>query len=355
MNTHANIAPRLTIAIPAYNRADFLPTLLISIAEQLVSLRPPFDARSVEVCISDNASVDATKAIVEKFSGRIPRLVYHRNNHNIGPDRNYLKAVEISSGDFCWLMGSDDRVEEGALQAVLDATVRWHDTAGFSVNMAGYDIGFLQRRDILDPFTFKSDKTFCGSHEVFANFGAYYGYLSGQVIRRDLWIDAISSGEHLKYLNAYVHVFVIGRMIQAVPKWAFLHQRCVGWRSGNDSFLSGGWYQRMAIDVIGYHDVTVGLFGKKSKTTRVMRDNIARVHAYLSFRGGKQHGQSAANIYMGAKLLTAYYWKSPVFWRKLFPLIVAPGPLCRAIYLSYVRIVRPTLRAHAERKMASER
>ena len=37
----------------------------------------------------------------------------------MGADRNYLKAVEIANGDFCWLMGSDDYVPAEAIKKVL--------------------------------------------------------------------------------------------------------------------------------------------------------------------------------------------------------------------------------------------
>jgi len=66
-----NRAPRLSIIVPAYNEARRLPATL----DRLVSFATsrPF---ATEVLVVDNASTDATKAIILEFVSRSPVLRY---------------------------------------------------------------------------------------------------------------------------------------------------------------------------------------------------------------------------------------------------------------------------------------
>ena len=100
---------RLSICIPTYNRETFLKELLDSIISQA-------DPDEVQIAISDNASSDQTKELVENIRLSYPNIAYFRWGENMGADRNYLKAVEISNGDYCWLMGSDDLIPSGAIK-----------------------------------------------------------------------------------------------------------------------------------------------------------------------------------------------------------------------------------------------
>ncbi|UUL82170.1 glycosyltransferase family 2 protein [Sphingomonas qomolangmaensis] len=335
----------LSICIPTYNRAAELPFLLDSIAAQIGALEAPWSRDSVEVVISDNASTDHIAQVVEHYRSILPSIVFIQHPQNLGADRNYLAVAEAAGGVFCWMMGSDDKIEEGALLRVLDATLQWPEAAGFSVNMVPYD-GALQQRipQHLPPFRWTDDRLVRGAETIFREFGIYYGYLSGQVIRRDLWNSVCATGEQLQYLNAYVHVLVIGRMLQKAPSWGFVHHACVGWRSGNDSFLGDGWVRRLEIDLIGYRSVTVALFGEHSPVVADIRDQLAARHNYHQFRHAKLRGESRASLARASRLLTASLWRSPVYWTKLLPWILAPGWLTHAIYEVYKTRLRPTVR-----------
>ena len=70
--------------------------------------------------------------------------------------------------------------------------------------------------------------------------GDYLGYIPGQIVHRELWNKTVAANPVEKYFNAYVHVYVIAKMLQTHPRWLYVKTPCVGWRSGNDSFLSEG-------------------------------------------------------------------------------------------------------------------
>jgi glycosyltransferase involved in cell wall biosynthesis len=104
--------PTLSLCIPTWNRAHILPPLLESIAAQW--------REEVELVVADNASSDDTAAIVKALRKRIPQLTYTRPPANRGFDANLERLVHTARGDYCWFLGSDDRVYPGAIARVLD-------------------------------------------------------------------------------------------------------------------------------------------------------------------------------------------------------------------------------------------
>ena len=59
-------APKVTVAIPTYNRAAFLRQTLAGIAAQR------FPREAFEVLVIDNNSTDETRAVVAEFAGERP-------------------------------------------------------------------------------------------------------------------------------------------------------------------------------------------------------------------------------------------------------------------------------------------
>ena len=72
-------APILTIGIPTYNRAHYLTNLLDGICRELAAGR--FDGQ-IEILISDNASADNTREVVQQYRDEFP-ISYYRNSTNI--------------------------------------------------------------------------------------------------------------------------------------------------------------------------------------------------------------------------------------------------------------------------------
>ena len=106
--------PLLTIAIPTFNRADRLKRCLEACLEQTAG-------KSVELLVSDNASEDATQAFMTEFCKKNLAVSYVRNPENIGPDRNFLNCYNCAKGEYVLLLGDDDVLLPGAVDAILEA------------------------------------------------------------------------------------------------------------------------------------------------------------------------------------------------------------------------------------------
>lgn len=91
---------KVTVAIPTYNRADFLRQTLAGIAQQ------QFPADQFEVLVLDNNSRDHTRAVVAEFAGSAPAPRYiHEPQQGLDYARN--RAIAEARGEVI-LFGDDD-------------------------------------------------------------------------------------------------------------------------------------------------------------------------------------------------------------------------------------------------------
>ena len=110
----------LTVAIPTYNRAEFLK-------RTLEVLRGQYN-EAMEILVSDNNSTDDTFQLVSMFQQSMPYLRYHRNACNLGFDANIVKLYELAMTRYIWLLGDDDLVEDRAIENILQALSKYSPT-----------------------------------------------------------------------------------------------------------------------------------------------------------------------------------------------------------------------------------
>jgi len=309
---------RLSFCIPTYNRADCIVDTLNSILVQATD--------SIEIVVCDNASTDNTATVIKEFQNKFPRLTYFRWDTNVGADRNFLKVIELATGDYCWFMSSDDIVEPNGLNTVLGALQAYKGLSGVSVN------GFTYSRDmktrtgetILVANKIGADRLFTDPDSAFSTLGEYFGYLSGQIINRELWCNVVANKDPTPYFISYVHLFVIANMVVANPCWFYSSTKCVGWRGNNDSFLSEGRYKRLEIDVLGFEKIYRDVIGEYSRGYREVMKTVCSVYVRHMVLAAKFKGAPISFYIQGLRLSIRMYWMYPVFWLKTFPLFIFP-------------------------------
>lgn len=110
------IAPLVSIGIPVYNGAKYIAETLDSILAQTLT--------DFEVIVSDNASTDNTREIVEAYIAKDSRIRYYRNESNIGAAPNYNRTFELSRGKYFHWNAHDDLIAPTYLEkcvAILEA------------------------------------------------------------------------------------------------------------------------------------------------------------------------------------------------------------------------------------------
>jgi len=92
--------PRLTIGMPIYNGERYMAETIEAILGQTFT--------DFELIVSDNCSTDGTRAVVEGFMARDPRVRYVCNETNVGAARNYNQLVGFARGELFKWAGYDD-------------------------------------------------------------------------------------------------------------------------------------------------------------------------------------------------------------------------------------------------------
>ncbi|WP_206951644.1 glycosyltransferase family 2 protein [Trinickia acidisoli] len=127
-------SPKLTIAIPTFNRAGYLRMNLERLVEEVRALPPG----QVEVLVSDNHSTDETPAVVAGVIEAGLAVRYIRNERDLGSDANIAQCFNEARGDYVQIMGDDDLYVRGTLAYVV-SLLESNDYGVLCLRPFGYD------------------------------------------------------------------------------------------------------------------------------------------------------------------------------------------------------------------------
>lgn len=91
---------KCTIAIPVYNREDFIRRAVDSALEQ--------DVPDLEILVVDNCSTDHTWDVLHTYNDSRLRLV--RNESNLGLIGNFNRCLSLAQGEYIKFLCSDDKL-----------------------------------------------------------------------------------------------------------------------------------------------------------------------------------------------------------------------------------------------------
>lgn len=158
-----------------YNGALFLAEQLQSILQQTHT--------PDEIVVVDDCSTDATPAIVAAFAAQHSIIKWHRNNINLGYNKNFEKALSLATGDVLAIADQDDVWHPQKIALLLahwpgNSPLIYSDSVGFS--------GLLPQKPRTSPFM----------HRLQGNDPrtlALYNTISGHatLIRRELLLLAL--------------------------------------------------------------------------------------------------------------------------------------------------------------------
>jgi len=97
---------KYSIAIPVYNRSDYLNRAIASCLAQTIN--------DFEVIVSDDCSSEDLLAVVRSFHD--PRIIYSRAERRLGACANHQRAVSLSKGSYVINLHSDDMLLENCLE-----------------------------------------------------------------------------------------------------------------------------------------------------------------------------------------------------------------------------------------------
>jgi glycosyltransferase involved in cell wall biosynthesis len=83
--------------------------------------------QDIEVIVTDNNSTDRTFAILEKAAQCDNRLRIFRNASNVGPVRNWARAIGHARGEYIKILWSDDLIEPDFVEKCLNVIAGRND------------------------------------------------------------------------------------------------------------------------------------------------------------------------------------------------------------------------------------
>ncbi|PQA81815.1 hypothetical protein C5F52_17495 [Limnohabitans sp. TS-CS-82] len=175
---------KLTIGIPIYNGANTISETLNSVLKNI--------PLNVEVLVSDNASTDDTRNIIESYCKKYTQITYYRNDVNLGADANFDLVVKRAAGEFVWLLGDDDEIHPNGIELILNAINSYPKISALFVNYCLYD---RKSGVCLNPKVLKIDAdVFCETADQFLNVATVYpNFISSIVVKKSRWGECSSS------------------------------------------------------------------------------------------------------------------------------------------------------------------
>jgi abequosyltransferase len=194
------MTPKLSICIPTLNRGSFIGQTLASIVGQW--------QEGVEIVIVDGGSTDNTAEVVSTFQRDYAAIRYVRRDGSIkapsneGFDRDCDHAVELSGGQYCWLMTDDDLLMPGAIARVLREAEKGYAVMVASVEIQNLDFSkvLIARRPAL-----AQDKIYPSGHwgEFAADNLTHLTFVGAVIVDRQFWLGR----NRQKYFGTgFVHV-----------------------------------------------------------------------------------------------------------------------------------------------------
>jgi glycosyltransferase involved in cell wall biosynthesis len=188
------------------NRGGFIRDTLSSILSQMPD--------ECELVVLDAGSTDDTAQIVTDLGLNYPNLHYVQQESNNGVDRDYNRAVELATGEYCWLMTDDDIMKPGAIRVILEALRR--DVSLVVVNSEAKDFSMtntVQSRMLC----IDTNRSYSPDEmdQLFMDVGNLFRYIGSVVIKRSVWLQR---EKERFYDSMFAHVGIIFQ--QALPSEA---------------------------------------------------------------------------------------------------------------------------------------
>jgi len=313
--------PLLTIAIPTFNRAQFLTELLSSIFDQLRN------EPRVELLISDNASADETPRVVQDFVERGLRIGYLRNAVNVGAEPNFVQCFEKARGKYVWIVGDDDVLARGAISAILTY-----------LEAESYDLVYV------NSYSFSGSKTpraaslhvkalrITDASEFARRVNVFFTFISSNIVNREGL--GMSSHEQLSSLvgTSLVHLTWTYSALARYKVGLFIPEQLVGMRINNT-----GGYKLLEVFGSTLKSITQQRLHSEGVKRAIINGVAQRFWPgiLLMYRSSAERFESEASP---QEVLTPVFGDNFRYWSFAYPIIVLPLALARCWFL-VVRVI----------------
>lgn len=262
----------LSICIPTYNYGEFIGQTLSCLQEQI--------NEKVEIIVGDSNSTDNTESVVRKFISKNNNIKYFNFNRKSGIDIDLAKTIDKASGEYCWLLSSDDLIVKNGVKTILDeikfkpnVILTNRIICNKEMHPIKKNVNWLNNKIGDFEIDFNENRSLEFYLNSLNSIGGLFSYMSVLIFKRDDWLK-IDSEEKYQF-HCYAHSFNLFKILKlSGSKLKYLSKKIVLFRGFNDSFASEGYIKRILIDLNGYKLIQENLFphGKKKRLfLKIMR------------------------------------------------------------------------------------
>ena len=151
----------VTLVIPNYNHANFLPECLNAVFSQ--SYIPK------EVLLIDNASTDNSRTVLRNYKEKHPQIKLIENPTNQGPVPVYNFGIHHGTGKYIALCAADDLLFPGFFKKTVEA-LEEHPHAGICCSVPSFFINKQPYQWVQKPISRLSKKTYISPDQIHRKF-----------------------------------------------------------------------------------------------------------------------------------------------------------------------------------------
>lgn len=204
----------VSILLPVYNVAEYLPKCIDSILSQTY--------HNLQIVLIDDGSQDNSWDICQKYAQQDKRIeIYHQNNQGVAVVRN--KLLSYAKGDYTLFVDSDDWIEPNMIKELLNLAIQ-------------YDADIINCRNTINDEREKEDHNLL----IWTQEEAIYHFLQHIIFRGFLWNKLIRTkllyGEKFPQDISYGEdAFMCWAILQKVNKVIFTNLKLYHHRINQDS------------------------------------------------------------------------------------------------------------------------
>jgi glycosyltransferase involved in cell wall biosynthesis len=208
----------ISVIIPTFNRASLLERCIKSVLASPIA--------DMEVLVADNASEDNTQEILSSITDK--RLVFYKNEFNIGIEKNILNLLKNAQGEWIFCLTDDDYLFSNGLEQLL--TIAQSDAS------IGVVLSPLEIVDITGQpqwtYHFHNETTkFSPGLESLVHMFWPTHVFSGILVRKQ-WIDMAGIQRTLGSL--YSQMYMVGSVLREHAGY-YLDETTVAHTTGNET------------------------------------------------------------------------------------------------------------------------
>ena len=255
----------LSICIPTHNKTFYLD-------QNLSRIIKIFNNNLIEVIISDNSTDQHTLNLYNNKFSNYNYINFFRNPEILNMDDNIENAISKAKGEYVWILGDDDLIEEDALSYIFNIIQKNKYPIYIINSKSFYDKGKIIE---LSRNFIKKNKIYNeNDNDIFLKeMGGYITFISSIIVKKKLWLD-IPNHEYSKSWFSHLAKILI---IKKNSKALYLSKILVNMRVFSQTWSADHFeiwnifYPKILWSLSGYTDKSKSAIVKKNPLNSLTR------------------------------------------------------------------------------------